>query len=175
MADNDWLALIQNLTKAREVWRIMSRILRREGDRPQVFVFLLKSVVQSVLLFGAETWVVTSHMGRVLRILQDQVAQQMTGRLPRRRSDGRWEYTLVEAAREEAAFEPMETYIRKIQNMVSQYYIAMRPILELCEATERKRGGWVDMWWWEQAELDLAGAREMSETAAETDEDGLDK
>ena len=42
--------------------------------------------------------------------------------------------------REEAGFEPMETYIWRRQNMVAKY-IAMRKILDLCEAEERKRGG----------------------------------
>ena len=52
-ADDYWMAVIRNLTKARVVWRRMTKILRREGARPQVSGFFFKSVVQSVLLFGA--------------------------------------------------------------------------------------------------------------------------
>ena len=44
----------------------MSRILIREGARPRVSGFLFKSAVQSVLLFGAETWVVIPCMRRVI-------------------------------------------------------------------------------------------------------------
>ena len=55
------------------------------------------------------------------------------------RLDGRWEYTLLEAVREEAGFDTMETYIRRRQKTVAQY-IATRPILDLCEAVERKWG-----------------------------------
>ena len=51
------------------------------------------------------------------------------------------------AAREEVGFELMETYIWQIQNMVAQY-VAMRPILDLCEAAERKRGDQVGIRWW---------------------------
>ena len=47
---------------------------------------------------------------------------------------------LGEVEREEAGFELMETYIRRRQNAVAQY-IAMRPILDLCEVAERKWGG----------------------------------
>ena len=71
--DDDWPAVIWNLTKARAVWRIMTRILSREGARPQVSGFFFKSVVQLVLIFGAETWVVTSRMGWVLGVFQDKV------------------------------------------------------------------------------------------------------
>ena len=86
-------------------------------------------------------------MVQVLWEFQDQVVQQLMGWIPWRRSDGRWEYTLAEAAREEAGFEPMETYIQKSRNKFVQY-IAMRPILYLCEAVERKRWAQVGIWWW---------------------------
>ena len=52
-------------------------------------------------------------MGGVLGSFQDHVARRLTGRLPRRKSDGRQEYTLVEAAKEEAGFELMETVTAK--------------------------------------------------------------
>ena len=44
----------------------MSRILSREGAAPQVSGFFFKAVVQAVLLFGAETWVVTPCMGKAV-------------------------------------------------------------------------------------------------------------
>ena len=62
-ADYDWLAVVQNLVKEHMVWQIMLRIMSREGERPQVSGFFFKSVVRLVLLFGAETWVVTPRMG----------------------------------------------------------------------------------------------------------------
>ena len=39
-------------------------ILSREGAAPQVFGLFFNAMVQTVLLFGLETWVVTSRMGR---------------------------------------------------------------------------------------------------------------
>ena len=140
MAYDDWLAVILNLTKARAVWRIMLRILIREESRPRVSRFFFKAVVQSVFLFGAETWVVAQRMGRFLGFLQYKVAQKLMGQLPRWRSDERWEYTSAEAAREKAEFGPVETYIQRRQNMFV-HYIATQPIMGLCEATESNHGG----------------------------------
>ena len=37
----------------------MTRILSRKGAGPQVSVFFFVAVVQSVLILGKETWVVT--------------------------------------------------------------------------------------------------------------------
>ena len=64
-ADNDWLAVVRNLAKAWAVCQRLTRILRREGVTPRVSGFSFKAVVQSVLIFGAETWAVIPHIGRV--------------------------------------------------------------------------------------------------------------
>ena len=70
----------------REAWRRMTRILSREGAEPQVSIFFFKTMVQLVIFFGAETWVVLPYMGRVLGGFQVQVARRLTGRIPRRRA-----------------------------------------------------------------------------------------
>ena len=165
-ADDDCPVVIRNLTKARAVWRRILKILSREGVRPRVSGFFFKASVQSVLLFGEETWVVTPRIGRVMGSFQHQVVRRLTSWLPHRRSDGRWEYISAETAREEAEFEPIETYIRRRQSTVTQY-IATRTILDLWKTAERKWGAREGMQWWRQAVLDLAGVRE---TAAEAEE-----
>ena len=65
-AEADWPEIVRNLSKTGTVWQRLTMILIREGAASRVSGFFLKSVVQSVLIFGAETWVVTPCMGRVL-------------------------------------------------------------------------------------------------------------
>ena len=100
------------------------------------------------------------------------MARQLTGQLLWRRLDGKWDYTLAEAAREEARFETMDTHIRQRHNMVSQY-IVTRSLLELCEVTERNQGAQAGMRWWKNAGIDLAGARETTKATSEAGEDGM--
>ena len=88
VVDDNWLGVVWNLEKARTVWWWMTRILSREGARPQVSVFFFIAVVQSVLIFGEETWVVTPCMGRVLGGFQYHVSRRLMRKLKRRRSDG---------------------------------------------------------------------------------------
>ena len=95
------------------------------SQRGGVSGFFLKSVAQSVLIFGAETCMVTPRMGRVLGVFQYQVAQQLTGRLPWRRHDGKLEYTSAIAAIEEANFEAIEEYIWRRQNTVEVHSYAI--------------------------------------------------
>ena len=60
--------------------------------------FFFKAVIQAVLLFVAETWLVTPRMGMALGGVQTQVARRLTGHLPRRATDRMWKQTPAAAA-----------------------------------------------------------------------------
>ena len=64
--DNDWLAVVGNLGKARKSWGRLSRILIREGEYPKVSGNVYKAMAQLVLLFGAKMWVLTPSMEQAL-------------------------------------------------------------------------------------------------------------
>ena len=64
--DNNWPAVVKNLSWARTVWRRMLRILSREGAAPRVSGFFLNAVIKVVLLFKSDTWVVTPCMDKSL-------------------------------------------------------------------------------------------------------------
>ena len=79
-ADNNWPAVVGNLKKARKSLARLTRILRREGAKPRFSGMFFKAVVQAVLIFGLETWVLTPRMGRALESFQHRVARWITGR-----------------------------------------------------------------------------------------------
>ena len=56
------------MSQARAVCKRMTRILRREGAEPRVSGFYFKALVQEVLYFVLETWVITPRMGRALGV-----------------------------------------------------------------------------------------------------------
>ena len=72
------------MVKARKIWGRLSRILSREGSDKRVSVNLFKAVVQAVLLFGAETWVLTPRIERALERFMHGAAHRITGKNPRR-------------------------------------------------------------------------------------------
>ena len=49
---------------------------------------LFRVVVQVMLIFELEMWVLTPHMGRALESFQHRVARSITGRQPRRQEEG---------------------------------------------------------------------------------------
>ena len=48
------------------------------------------AVVQSIPLFGLETWVIYPCIGRMLGIFHQQVINSLTGQQPRLQVDGSW-------------------------------------------------------------------------------------
>ena len=58
----------------------------------------------------------------------------------------------------------VRTSVLRRQNTVAKF-VAMRPILALCEGTERRGGTRVPQRWWEQTGIDWRLARERSENA----------
>ena len=78
--DDDFPAVAGNLGKARKSWGRLQRILSREGADKRVSGKILKVVVQQVLLFGVETWVVTPRMERALNSFMHGAARRITGR-----------------------------------------------------------------------------------------------
>ena len=96
-------------------------------------------VTQQVLLFGAETWVLTVKMEAALDAFQGRVARRLTGRMPRRGRDGKWRYLPLAGAKKDAGIVRARTLVLRRKNTVAQF-VAMRPILVLCEGTERWGG-----------------------------------
>ena len=151
-SDDNYPVVVGNLRKALKSWTRIERILIREGAIPRVSGIFFKAVVQAVILFPLEIWVMTSRMVRALGSFQHRVARWITGRQPHRKVDGSWEYMPLETDMEEAGLEDMREYVLKSQNMAARY-IAMLTILDLCEETVRMPGAWVTKRWWQQEVL----------------------
>ena len=81
-----------NIRKARAIWGRLARILGREGADLKVTRSFYTAVTQQVLLFGAESWVLTKRMESDLGAFQGRVARRLTGQLPRRGRDRKWFY-----------------------------------------------------------------------------------
>ena len=78
-----WLEVAGNLHKIRNIWVRLSRILSREGAETKVLGHLFKAVVQAVLVFGAETWVLTPRPERALGRFQHRVKRWITAETPK--------------------------------------------------------------------------------------------
>ena len=90
-ADNDnWMAVVRNLRREQNKWARMTRVLGREGADALTLGMFYMEVVQAVLLYGLETWVMLPHIGRTLGVFHHRVVRRLTGRQPRRGLEGSW-------------------------------------------------------------------------------------
>ena len=126
-----------------------------------------------MLLFGAEKWVVTPKMERALSRFLNGAARRLTRRQERREKDGDWHYPSLEGAMQEAGLTDIQTSILKRQNTVAQY-IAMRPLLDLCEGARAREGAKVPLRWWDQAGIDWETAKAKEVETYRTDGTGTD-
>ena len=119
--EDDWIVVVGNLGKAQKSWGRLSWIMIRGGADTKVSGNFYKAVAQAVLLFEAETWVLTLRMERALDSFQNRVARRITGKQPRRRADGSWEYPPLAEALGEAGFEGIRKSVTRRQNTITQY------------------------------------------------------
>ena len=73
----------------------------------------------------------------------------------------------------EAGFKGISKSATRRQNTVVQY-IAMQPILDLCERSTRRRGARVSCQWWEQAGIELEVAKKRTSAAEAATDSYLD-
>ena len=92
MGDDNSPAVAGNLVKAWKSWGRLTWILSRDWADKRISGTFFKAVVQQVLLFGAETWVLTPRIERALDSFMYGAARRIMGRQPRRGWDGKWYY-----------------------------------------------------------------------------------
>jgi hypothetical protein len=152
--DNDWPALRKNLQKARGKWMQISKVLRTEGANPKICASFYKAVVQTVLLFGSETWVISPAMLRTLEGFHHRVARQLSGNKPEKLESGEWRYQPREKAREACGLRTMEEYIAQRRKYIIEYIID-RPIFKSLNEARRPPGSmvlWQDQFEWATAD-----------------------
>ena len=107
-----------------------------------------KAVVQTVLLYGCESWALTKTMWDALRGFHHRAARRMARMMAYKNSDGVWTYPPLEEALETAGLYSIEHYLTKRQQRVVQY-IATRPIwAHVLDATQQQGPNPKTKYWW---------------------------
>ena len=109
-----------------------------------------KAIVQSVLLYGVETWVLIKSMMNILKGFHHHVARKLSGFHARPLGGGRWRTYKVADVLDAAGMRPMEEYVQNRRYYLNTY-VQERPVLLLCRDTTRKTGTPTGLcFWWEQ-------------------------
>ena len=86
--NSDWAALYRNPRKAQRRWRMVSKVLGKTGEPIKSWEIIYKPVVQLVLLYGSEIWVVTDVMMTVLEGFHHRIARRIEGMIVKNGNGG---------------------------------------------------------------------------------------
>ena len=136
----NWPAVLCNVGKARQVCSRMGKMLRREGPEPRVSAMFYWAVVQAVLLFGVETWVLSEAMSRKLEGINMGFLRQIMGQRAVRRKERNWRKAAAEKVLEKAGTHSLGAYNDRRQTTVTEW-VELRPILEVCDRETSYKGG----------------------------------
>jgi hypothetical protein len=96
--------------------------------------------VQSVLLYGSETWVLSPAAMARLEGFHIRAAYRMAKEhVPRRGPNLQWVYPSSEAVLEECDMHPIQLYIDVQRETIAKYVVG-RSILAECQGADRRRG-----------------------------------
>jgi hypothetical protein len=87
-SDNDWPAINRNVKRARMAWGQLSKMLTVEIADTKAMATIYEAVVQAVLLYGAESWVLMAAMIQKLETFHHRCAHFITGQHIRENPDG---------------------------------------------------------------------------------------
>ena len=77
--DNDSNCIMTNIKKARKQWASIAKLLKREGANAVTMARFYITVVQSILLYGAESWTPKQTDMSKLRSFHHRAVRYMTG------------------------------------------------------------------------------------------------
>ena len=146
--DSDWPALYRNLTRARMHWARFSKLLRSQSLSPRVAGLFYLAVVETVLLYGSESWVWSDSMVKAVEGFHNRIVRRLANRMPRL-ADGEWHYPPISEAFQIVRIMPIQHYINARRATLRQQ-VMQRPIWRLCRNTPRTPGSSNHKMWWEQ-------------------------
>jgi hypothetical protein len=149
--DNDDIQVIRaQMRKAPATWARVRQVLRSENVSPFVAARFYQAIVQAILLYGSESWVISTTAMARLEGFHIHCAYRMAKEhKPKRGPGGVWIYPRSVDVLKECGMKTMGEYIL-IRRQTIAVYVASGPILDECKRGEQKRGAIPHRWWWEQ-------------------------
>ena len=130
--DDDWPSVLRNIWRARKFWGRLGKLLRQEVADPIISARFYRVVVQAVLLFGAETWVVLAAMLNKIKGVNVGFLRQVMEMKAQRIGDETCTQEGPDRVLQAAGTKPIREYINKRQATMEDW-VDLRPISEVYE------------------------------------------
>jgi len=147
--DRDDTAVFARLAKARARWGRIGRVLSSSRANPRCMARFYLAVLQSVLLYGSETWVLSPVVLRRLQSFHHRCARYISHKHGRQLPDGTWVLAHSATALEIAGLSPITTYIAKRKTtLLNKVAAEENPLYQQCLASRSLAAGRSRRTWW---------------------------
>ena len=153
--DSDTVCIEHNIKKARQQWNCIARFLKREGASASIMAKFYITIVQAVLLYGADSWAVTNKDMHKLHSFHKRALRYMTGSHIRRGEDEQWSYPDHGKLLQLCGLNPMEVYLERRRSTLWKFLEVNRSMLLSRAKNCRKHCKDVNkVLWWQQTYYD---------------------
>jgi len=121
-SDLDDKAVRSNLGKAQAAWGRIKAVLSADEVSPPVMGKFYKTIIQSVLLYGSESWVISQRLRRRLDSFHHRCARYMANKHIRQLPNGEWDFPDTTEVLEICKLNPLSTYIAKRKSHLLHNY-----------------------------------------------------
>ena len=132
--DDDRHVMNRQLQRAISCWNGINKILIQQNismrDRKIFFI----TIVQAVLLYGSESWTLSTKNISKLAAFHHRVARQLTGKQITKHRDGTWTFPGTDEVLREAGLLKIEEYITKRRSRLGRH-VANNITLERCRTS----------------------------------------
>jgi len=145
--DDDQLAVMQNIKSARKRWFQMSKILTHQNASPKAMGRFYLAAVQLILLYGAESWTLTTTQLHLLEAFHHHCARHITHSHIRPLPNGEWVTPHNADVLEKAGLQPILTYIKNRREHITPYTREL-PIYTKCTTATANTITAKHTYWW---------------------------
>ena len=161
--DDDTINIVEQLRRARQKWNSIAKILKREGANAKTMAKFYMAVVQAVLLYGAESWTITTRNWTKLQSFHRRAMRYMTGQHIRQDSDGTWTYPDHKELEKKCGLFPIGTYVERRRGTLRKYLEENRAeMLEEAMAMTAPAKSANKILWWKQEWISKEEMTEMT-------------
>ena len=152
--DDDTKCIESNLARARKQWNCISRILKQEGASASCMAKFYITVVQAVLLYGADSWTISRRNERKLVSFHRRAVRYLTNTHINKLENGEWFHPTHDPLFRKCGLFPMETYLERRRGTLRRYLETYRePLLRKAENCNKHCFHVGKVLWWDQPYL----------------------
>ena len=149
--DDDTRCIEGNLRKARTQWNCIAKILKQEGANAKCMAKFYITVVQAVLLYGADSWAVSQRNERKLVSFHRRAIRYLTNTHIRKLENGKWVHPTHGPLLRQCGLFPMNVYLERRRGTLRKYLETYREgLLQRAENCNRHCFDVRKVMWWNQ-------------------------